>query len=69
MAPRDGALPPKARSSRRAGRASSSTPHCLDFTPPTRDWLDFLAGLLARAAREQHATRVVVDPVRDQPTS
>jgi hypothetical protein len=72
MAAREGTPRPKARSSkkRRKGRSSSSTQHCVDFTPPTRDWLDFLASLLVRTAREQHATRVVgVDPVRDRPTS
>lgn len=72
MAPRDGAPRPKARSSRNRGadRSSSPTPSDSDFTPSTREWLHFLAGLLARAAREQHPARALgVDPVRDQPTS
>jgi len=72
MVPRQGAPRPAARSSkdRRTNRPSPPAASHVALSPSTREWLDFLAGLLAQAAREQHATGAVgVDPMPDTPTS
>jgi len=70
MVPRKGAPRPAARKNRRTDRPSPSASSHFAFSPSTREWLDFLAGLLAQAAREQHATGAVgVDPMPDTPTS
>jgi len=72
MVPRKGAPRPAARSSknRRTDRPLPPASSHFAFSPATREWLDFVAGLLAQAAREQHATGAVgVDPMRAMPTS
>ncbi len=72
MGPRKGTPRPAARRSkdRRPDRPSPLASSHIALSPATREWLDFLAGLLARAAREQHATEALgVDPMPDTPTS
>jgi hypothetical protein len=72
MPRRKGAPQSAARSSnsRRSARPAAPTSSHMAFTPSTREWLNFLAGLLARVAREQNASGGVgVDPVLRTPTS
>jgi len=72
MKPRKGSPRPSGRNAkhRHARRPSQPASSDFNFTRSTQEWLDFLAGLLVRAAREQHGTRVIgVGPVHDQPPS
>jgi hypothetical protein len=70
MAPQKGYHPGSRRAShtpKRHGERSLAT-SAASFTPPTHEWLDFLAQLLARAARDAHPNRTVgTEPAQEMP--